>query len=382
MKAEELLEKYAEGERDFEEEEILGCDFSNAQLSDASLSGASWYVFTQYERIKGQPNFSGANLENARCVQTDLAGSNLAEANLTKADLTEASIDSANLHNANLQEANLAKADLESANLQNANLQGANLTKACLVSANFQNANLQEADLKLTDISGSNLSEANLTNAYLVGAELVNANLRKACLEGASLEAANLYNADLIGANLNGANLRKADLTNANLYGATFDNADLTGAIMPDGEIYNLETSTSKQLKRTKSMERQIIKTDNAPAPVGPYNQAIAAQGKMLFVSGQIAIDTRLNEIVYTDNVAKQTEQVMNNLEAILVAAGAQWSNVVKTTVFLKDMNDFATVNGVYAKYFDSDTAPARACVEVSRLPKDVLVEIDCIAVI
>ncbi|NEP43321.1 MAG: endoribonuclease L-PSP [Okeania sp. SIO2H7] len=315
-------------------------------------------------------------------MQTDLAGSNLTKANLKKADLTKANINTANLENANLQGANLTKANLDSANLENANLQEANLTKASLDSADIENANLQEADLKLTDISDSDLSEANLTNAYLVGAELVNANLRKVCLEGASLEAANLYNADLIGANLNGANLRKADLTDANIYGATFDNADLTDAIMPDGEIYNLETSTNKQLKRRKSMERQIIQTESAPAPVGPYNQAIAATGKMLFVSGQIAIDTRLNEIVYTDDVAKQTEQVMTNLEAVLTAAGAQWSNVVKTTVFLKDMNDFATVNGVYGKYFDPDTAPARACVEVSRLPKDVLVEIDCIAVI
>lgn len=403
MTAEELLEKYAKGERDFKEKNIKGHDLSNAQLRDVNLSGASWYYLTQKHEWKNHPpNFSGANLENAKFVQTDLAGSNLTEANLTKADLTEASIDSADLQNANLQgadlteadldsadlqnaslqEANLTKIGLENANLENANLQRANLTKASLKSANLEKANLEEADLKLTDISNSNLSEANLTNAYLVGAELVDANLRKACLEGANLEAANLENADLIRANLNGANLRKADLTDANIYGATFDNADLTDAIMPDGEIYNLETSTTKQPNRRSSMERQIIKTDSAPAPVGPYNQAIAATGKMLFVSGQIAIDTRLNEIVYTDDVAKQTEQVMNNLEAILLASGAQWSNVVKTTVFLKDMNDFATVNGVYAKYFDADTAPARACVEVSRLPKDVLVEIDCIAVL
>ncbi len=127
---------------------------------------------------------------------------------------------------------------------------------------------------------------------------------------------------------------------------------------------------------------RKIIKTDQAPAPVGPYNQAIATTGQMIFVSGQIALDTKINEIVHTDDVTKQTEQVMANLEAILTAAGATWSNVVKTTVFLKDMNDFATVNSIYAKYFESNNAPARACVEVSRLPKDVLVEIDCIAVV
>lgn len=129
-------------------------------------------------------------------------------------------------------------------------------------------------------------------------------------------------------------------------------------------------------------MSKHIIQTDNAPAPVGPYNQAIVATGKMLFVSGQISINPTTNQLVHSGDVAKQTEQVMANLAAILQAAGASWQDVVKTGVFLKDMNDFATVNGIYARYFDEATAPARACVEVARLPKDVLVEIDCIAVI
>ncbi|AFY39762.1 endoribonuclease L-PSP [[Leptolyngbya] sp. PCC 7376] len=128
-------------------------------------------------------------------------------------------------------------------------------------------------------------------------------------------------------------------------------------------------------------MEKQIIRTDNAPAPVGPYNQAIAASGKMLFCSGQIAIDPSTNTILDGD-VEAQTKQVMANLEAVLTAAGATWENVVKTGVFLKDMNDFGAVNKIYASYFDEATAPARACVEVARLPKDVLVEIECIAVL
>ena len=102
----------------------------------------------------------------------------------------------------------------------------------------------------------------------------------------------------------------------------------------------------------------------------------------MLFVSGQISIDPSNNQLVHDGDVAKQTEQVMANLAAILTTAGATFNDVVKTGVFLKDMNDFATVNSIYARYFDEATAPARACVEVARLPKDVLVEIDCIAII
>jgi 2-iminobutanoate/2-iminopropanoate deaminase len=129
-------------------------------------------------------------------------------------------------------------------------------------------------------------------------------------------------------------------------------------------------------------MTKKIIQTELAPSPVGPYNQAIVATGRMLFISGQIAIDPATNQLVYDGDVAKQTEQVMANLAAILKEAGATFEDIVKTGVFLKDMNDFATMNGVYARYFDETTAPARACVEVARLPKDVLVEIDCIAVI
>lgn len=126
----------------------------------------------------------------------------------------------------------------------------------------------------------------------------------------------------------------------------------------------------------------KIIRTKEAPAPVGPYNQAVAAKGQLLFVAGQIPLEPQTGEIVGAGEISKQTKQVMANLEAILKAAGAQWQDIVKTTVFLTDLQNFAAMNEVYAQYFDEATAPARACVEVSRLPKDVLVEIECIAVV
>jgi 2-iminobutanoate/2-iminopropanoate deaminase len=126
---------------------------------------------------------------------------------------------------------------------------------------------------------------------------------------------------------------------------------------------------------------RQIIRTDQAPAPVGPYNQAVVASGKLLFVAGQIPLNPS-GELVAPDDISGQTEQVMQNLKAILSEAGTQFSQVVKTTVFLADMNDFAAMNAVYAQYFDEANAPARAAVEVARLPKDVKVEIECIAIV
>ncbi len=129
-------------------------------------------------------------------------------------------------------------------------------------------------------------------------------------------------------------------------------------------------------------MTRRVIQTANAPAPVGPYSQAIATSGELLFVSGQIALDPASGQLVGGDDVEAQTRQVMANLQAVLEAAGASFASVVRTTVFLADMNDFARVNAIYAEAFDEATAPARACVQAARLPKDVKVEIDCIAVL
>lgn len=129
-------------------------------------------------------------------------------------------------------------------------------------------------------------------------------------------------------------------------------------------------------------MSRTVIRTDHAPAPVGPYSQAIAATGQFVFVAGQIALDPHTGTIVGEGDVTQQTKQVMTNLTAVLEAAGATPQDIVKTTVFLTDMNDLAAMNAVYAQYFNEATAPARACVEVARLPKDVRVEIECIAVI
>jgi 2-iminobutanoate/2-iminopropanoate deaminase len=126
---------------------------------------------------------------------------------------------------------------------------------------------------------------------------------------------------------------------------------------------------------------RKIIQTDQAPAPLGPYNQGIVASGAMLFVAGQIPLEASTGQIVGT-TIAEQTEQSLQNLTAVVKAAGSDLSQVVKTSVFLKDMNDFAAMNEVYAKHFGDENAPARACVEVARLPKDVLVEIECIAMV
>jgi 2-iminobutanoate/2-iminopropanoate deaminase len=123
---------------------------------------------------------------------------------------------------------------------------------------------------------------------------------------------------------------------------------------------------------------KQIIRTSNAPAAIGPYSQAVRAGG-FVFASGQIPIDPQTGEFV-PGGITEQTEQVLRNLNAVLKAAGSGLDQVVKTTVFLADMNDFAAMNEVYGRYFSEDAPPARATVQAARLPRDARVEIEVIA--
>ena len=124
---------------------------------------------------------------------------------------------------------------------------------------------------------------------------------------------------------------------------------------------------------------KTIINTSKAPAPIGPYNQAVLT-GNTLFTSGQIAIDAETGALVM-DNIQVETKQVMENLKAVLEAAEMTFDNVIKTSIFISDMHNFSQINDVYAQYFDTDSAPARETVEVANLPKFVNVEISMIAV-
>ena len=122
---------------------------------------------------------------------------------------------------------------------------------------------------------------------------------------------------------------------------------------------------------------KQVISTSNAPAAIGPYSQAIEVNG-MVYTSGQIPVKPATGEIA--DSIEGQARQVMENVKNLLEAAGTSMGNVVKTTVFIKDMNDFGKINEIYAEYFEG-ACPARSCVEVARLPKDVLMEMEAVAV-
>ena len=124
----------------------------------------------------------------------------------------------------------------------------------------------------------------------------------------------------------------------------------------------------------------KTISTPNAPAAIGPYSQAVVSGG-FAFLSGQIALDPSTGQLIAASDIASQTQRVLDNMQAVLEACGSSLAQVVKTTVYLKDMGEFASMNEVYARYF-SQNAPARSTVEAARLPRDVRVEIDCIAVV
>ncbi|HKX86001.1 MAG TPA: RidA family protein [Flavobacterium sp.] len=126
-------------------------------------------------------------------------------------------------------------------------------------------------------------------------------------------------------------------------------------------------------------MSKKIIFTEKAPAPIGPYSQAVLS-GNTLYTSGQVAINPANGELVL-DNIEVETEQVMQNLKAVLEAADMTFENVIKATIFIMNMGDFARINAVYGKYFDESTAPARETVQVATLPKNVNIEISMIAV-
>ena len=126
-------------------------------------------------------------------------------------------------------------------------------------------------------------------------------------------------------------------------------------------------------------MSKKIIKTDKASLPVGPYNQAVSI-GNLIYTAGQIPLDKQGNMV--PGGIKEQTEQVIQNLIAVLTHGGSSLENVVKATVFLKDLNDFAGMNEVYARYFKPETAPARSTLQVARIPKDSLVEIEVVAYI
>jgi 2-iminobutanoate/2-iminopropanoate deaminase len=140
------------------------------------------------------------------------------------------------------------------------------------------------------------------------------------------------------------------------------------------------QRATAAAKARTERRRRVVVKTDRAPQAIGPYSQAIIAAGELVYTSGQIGFDPKTGEMV-RGGIEEQTEQTLRNLAAVLETAGSDMSHVLKTTVFLADMNDFAAMNEVYRRHF-KDSPPARSTVQVARLPRDARIEIEAVALV
>ena len=155
------------------------------------------------------------------------------------------------------------------------------------------------------------------------------------------------------------------------------------GRTWPQNKITTPAGATKKRgaaAPKTRTRRRVVVKTERAPQAIGPYSQGIIAAGELVYTSGQIGFDPKTGEMT-KGGIEEQTEQTLRNLAAVLEAAGSDMSHVLKTTVFLADMNDFAAMNEVYRRHF-KDTPPARSTVQVARLPRDARIEIEAVALV
>lgn len=212
-------------------------------------------------------------------------------------------------------------------------------------------------------------------------ANLENAILRDACLEGANFKQANLKKANLMKAKVKNASLIGANLTNANFYLTNYQDAEIIGAIMPDGEVYDPDDYSIVEVEESgvKSTKAEFINTENAPKSPNSPHQAVIVND-LIYIAGQIAIDPRLNIMLCDDEITDQTRRVMDNIGAILTAAGVGWSQVVTTTIFMIDLQESDRMNSVYSGYFTDGNMPICTCVAVSQLPENTRVQIECIA--
>jgi 2-iminobutanoate/2-iminopropanoate deaminase len=157
----------------------------------------------------------------------------------------------------------------------------------------------------------------------------------------------------------------------------------VVGRTLPQGKTSTHAAGAKKRgatAAKTQTQRRRVVKTDRAPQAIGPYSQGIVAAGELVYTSGQIGFDPKTGEMV-SGGIEEQTEQTLRNLAAVLEAAGSDMSHVLKTTVFLADMNDFAAMNEVYRRHF-KDAPPARSTVQVARLPRDARIEIEAVALV
>ena len=377
MTPQELVDRYKLGERDFPGVDLSyttwqGHDFSDINLEGADLSNSSFKNMTFNQANLKNCNFSESTFQSVKFVNADLTN-----ACCIKSDLNTINFSGADLTGAQFQ-ASRRFSDIkrDKAILKNVNFSGIKMS-----GENWSYLDLEGCNFSRVDGYRINLAGSNCTNCNFKNAKLEEAILKKTCLEGANLKQANLKKANLMKAKVKNASFIGANLTDAYVYASNYQDAEIIGAIMPDGEVddpddYSIVEVEESGVKSTKAV---FINTENAPKSPNSPHQAVIIND-CIYIAGQIAIAPRLNIMLCDDEITDQTRRVMDNIGAILTAAGVGWSKVMKTTIFMVDLQESDRMNSVYSSYFTDGNMPICTCVAVSKLPENARVQIKCIA--
>ncbi|MEB3887183.1 Rid family detoxifying hydrolase [Lyngbya sp. CCY1209] len=376
MEPQELIDRYKEGERDFAGVDLSGITIKGHDLSDINLEGSDLRncKFTSM-------TFNNANLKNCNFCESQFEVVSFINADLKEAKLTKSWFKAVNFQGAELTNAKFRESHrLIDCNFENAKMNKVDFYKVGISHQNFSSLDLQECNFSQVSANYINFNSSNLTRCNFKMANLESSNFQDACLKEANFKQANLKNANIMRSKLKSVSFVGANLTDANLYASNYEEAKIIGAIMPDGEVYDPEGYFVFE-STPKSTQVEFIDTENAPKSPNSPHQAVIVNGS-LYVAGQIAIAPTVNAILCEDEITEQTRQVMDNLTAILTAAGAGWTDVVKTTIFMIDLNECDRMNSVYSQYFPEGNLPICTCVAVSQLPQNVRIQIECVATV
>ncbi|MDT9223095.1 MAG: Rid family detoxifying hydrolase [Limnospira sp. PMC 1279.21] len=377
MKPQELIDRYRQGERDFPGVDLSDTNWPGCHLSKINLEGAD---FSNSE-LKNMV-FNKANLKNC-----NFSGSTLQSVKFVNADLTNAYFIQSDLRDIDFSGADLTGAQFgecrqfSCCEIAQAITKNVNFDKVKFSDVNWSFLDLEGCSFYKTNLHGTNWTETNCKNCNFKLANLENAIFREACLEGANFKQANLKKANLMKAKLKNASFIGADLTDVNSYLTNYQEAQIIGAIMPDGEVYDPDDYSIVEGGESggNSTKAEFINTENAPKSPNSPHQAVIIND-CIYIAGQIAIDPRLNIMLCDDEITDQTRRVMDNIGAILTAAGVGWSKVVNTTIFMVNLKESDRMNSVYSSYFTDGNLPICTCVAVSQLPENARVQIQCIA--
>ncbi len=377
MKPQELIDRYKQGERDFPGVDLSDTNWPGCHLSKINLEGAD---FSNSE-LKNMV-FNKANLKNC-----NFSGSTLQSVKFVEADLTNAYFIQSDLRDIDFSGADLTGAQFgecrqfSCCEIAQAITKNVNFDKVKFSDVNWSFLDLEGCSFYKTNLHGTNWTETNCKNCNFKLANLENAIFREACLEGANLKQAKLKKANLMKAKLKNASFIGADLTDVNSYLTNYQEAQIIGAIMPDGEVYDPDDYSIVEGGESggNSTKAEFINTENAPKSPNSPHQAVIIND-CIYIAGQIAIDPRLNIMLCDDEITDQTRRVMDNIGAILTAAGVGWSKVVTTTIFMVNLQESDRMNSVYSSYFTNENLPICTCVAVSQLPENARVQIQCIA--